>query len=162
LRSVEARAAAREERAVREVLRLTGRADLVPVIKRTTMERLAKVVFNFPLLDELSPMPVALRYSRLAFDYNGIFMELMNDFAKTPMWAAWQDAAAHGVDGGPLALVFNWPRVRGCRELCVLHNAATTEWTGTQLRRRVGDAVYCIETLPSFLHGTGLLASTAE
>ena len=104
-------------------------------------------------------LPVTFRASRLWFDFDGMFAQLMNDFAETPMWSAWQDARSSlENDDQRLAIVFGWPRVRGCKQLCVLHDAATAEWAGTQVRRKVGDRVFTVETLPSLLVGLGLLA----
>jgi hypothetical protein len=164
LEVAKSRAPVFEDRAARDVLRRLDASDRARAVGKVARDRAGMPRISFPLLHEVLDaelgLPVVFRASRLAFDFDGIFVQLMNGFADTPMWSAYQDAmASMGPDEGrPLVLVFSWPRLEGCEQMAVLHaiQGMRPRRDGTRIRRQVGDTVYTIEPLPSFLAGLSL------
>jgi hypothetical protein len=148
-----------EARAVTEVLRLLDESDRAPAIRQLARDRTGKAWLNFPLLhealDEELGLPVVFRTSRLHFDFDEIFMHrLLNDFPKSPMLSAYEDAlgSMNPEEDRPLALIFSWPLVKKCKQMAVLY-AGWGSWTPRifRLHPTVGDDVYTIEPLSSFL-----------
>lgn len=159
-----------EDKAVAEVVKLSGSGDL-RAIRREVERRSGGRQATFAAFHDLVPdFPVQLAAGRFRFHFDALATHLFNDPADTVVYSAWVDAADRlGV--GRLALVFRWSRVARCRGYCVFHNVPRSDpdlkgvgiarkgdkRAGFRLSLPIGGVVFSIEPLPAFLFGVGAL-----
>jgi len=156
-----------EHRAVRKVVEWSGVGSL-PELKREAARYGDSGLFTFPMFHGLYEFPVRLTAGRFRFHFDALAVDLFNDPTRTTLWSAYDDARSSR-PGGRLGLVFAWPKVRKCGNLCVFHDVPRDEEAVLAgASRRKGDPrvafrltvpvagrFYHVEPMPAFLASIG-------
>jgi hypothetical protein len=134
----ERRAAARvayEERIVKKILVRGGLDGEIGKLCMRAKEKTGKARLTFEwFYEEYPSFPVYLSMRKVPFVYQVTPKDLFNKFCSTPMFKIWEEFRDEApVRDRPVALVFDWPAVKGTQ--MVIHNwERPQEWFDGNLR----------------------------
>lgn len=163
-----------EHRAVKAVMQWSG-CGSISELKREAARWGTDGFFTFSMFREVvRDFPVRFTAGRLRFHFDDVATQLFNDPTNTKIWSAYSDARER-IPDGRLALIFAWPRVRKCHNLCVFHACDRDESELEGVTRRKDDPrlafrltvpiagkFHHVEPLPAFLYAMGRYAGVQK